>query len=136
MALSRREMTGSAENFRSGAGVLLLWWGVLAGPIAFALDEVISYASVQHACSTGFSLLLHVYTAVAIALSLSGLASARRAYRELPKSADTHSADTKSGSTDARSRWMSIYGIASSIAFCVVIVALSIPKVFMNPCDQ
>ena len=129
--MKKEEMAGTAEMFRSGAGALLLWWGILAGPIAFALDEVISYATVQHSCSTGFSLLLHLYTALAIAVSLSGLASAQWAYRRLPSSIDT-----KSGSTDARSRWMSIYGTAASIAFIVVIIALSIPKFAMSPCDQ
>src|SRR5947209_14624695 len=36
-----------------------LWWGVLAGAIGFALDEVLSYATVQHSCSTGYHWLLH-----------------------------------------------------------------------------
>jgi hypothetical protein len=131
MVVRKAEIIGTAEEFRSGAGSLALWWGILAGPIAFALDEVISYATVQHSCSTGFSYWLHVYTALAIALSLSGLASAQWCYRHLPSSADT-----KGGSVDARSRWMSIYGTASSIAFLVVIIAMSIPKIIMSPCDQ
>jgi hypothetical protein len=40
------------------------------------------------------------------------------------------------GSTESRSRWMAIYGMAGSIVFIVVIIALSIPKWAMSPCDQ
>jgi hypothetical protein len=37
---------------------------------------------------------------------------------------------------ESRSRFMAIYGMASSIAFTLVIIALSIPKWAMSPCDQ
>ena len=124
-------MTERVENFRSGTGALALWWGVLAGPIAFALDEVLSYAIVQHTCSTGHEWLIHLYTVFAALLCLSGLMAARWCYSQL-----SHSAGTEGGSVESRSRWMAIYGIASSIAFFVVIIALAIPKWALSPCDQ
>jgi hypothetical protein len=129
--MKRSEMAGSAEDFRSGTGALALWWGIFAGPIAFALDEVLSYAIVQHTCSTGYHGLLHFYTLLAIVLALSGFAAALWCYRRLPESATTTGVMVES-----RSRFMAIYGIAASIAFTLVIIALSIPKWAMSPCDQ
>jgi hypothetical protein len=131
MVMKRSEMAGPAEDFRSGTGALALWWGIFAGPIAFALDEVLSYAIVQHTCSTGYHGLLHFYTLLAIVLALSGFAAALWCYRRLPESATTTGVMVES-----RSRFMAIYGIAASISFTLVIIALSIPKWAMSPCDQ
>jgi hypothetical protein len=131
MVIKRSEMAGPAEEFRSGAGALALWWGIFAGPIAFALDEVLSYAIVQHACSTGYHWLLHFYTLLALVLALSGFAAALWCYRRLPENATTTGLMVES-----RSRFMAIYGMAASIAFTLVIIALSIPKWAMSPCDQ
>jgi hypothetical protein len=131
MVMKRPEPAGPAEEFRSGAGALALWWGVLAGPIGFALDEVLSYATVQHSCSTGSHWWLHFYTLLGIVLALSGFAAARWCYRRLPENA------TDTGvMVESRSRWMAIYGSAASIAFVLVIIALAIPKWAMSPCDQ
>ena len=131
MVVKRSNPAGPAEDFRSGAGALALWWGIFAGPIAFALDEVLSYAIVQHTCSTGYLWLLHFYTLLAIVLALSGFASAFWCYRRLPENATTSGVMVES-----RSRFMAIYGMAASIAFTLVIIALSIPKWAMSPCDQ
>jgi hypothetical protein len=131
MAIKRSETAGPAEEFRSGRGAQALWWGIFAGPIGFALDEVLSYAIVQHTCSTGYHWLLHFYTLLGVVLALSGFAAARWCYRRLPESATTTGVMVES-----RSRFMAIYGIASSIAFTLVIIALSIPKWAMSPCDQ
>ena len=124
-------MTERVESFRSGTGALALWWGVFAGPIAFALDEVLSYALVQHSCSTGHEWLIHLYTFLALLLCVSGLIAARWCYSQL-----SHAADSEGASVDSRSRWMMIYGTASNIAFIVIIVALAIPKWALSPCDQ
>ena len=131
MAIKKSETTGPAEEFRSGAGALALWWGIFAGPIGFALDEVLSYAIVQHTCSTGYHWLLHFYTLLAIVLALSGFAAAFWCYRRVPENATTTGVMVES-----RSRFMAIYGMAASIAFTLVIIALSIPKWAMSPCDQ
>jgi hypothetical protein len=129
--MTTRETTPRAEYFRSGPGALALWWGILAGPVAFALDEVLSYAIVQHSCSTGYEWLLHLYTAIALLLSLSGVVAAQWCYRRLP-----HIASSEAGSVESRGRWMAIYGTASGLAFIVVTLALAIPKWGLSPCDQ
>jgi hypothetical protein len=104
---------------------------MLAGPIAWGLDETLSYAIVQHSCSTGHDWLLHAYTIAALLLSGSGLLAAQWCYRQLPEHANL-----EGGSATNRSRWMAIYGTAASIAFMLVIIALAIPKWTMWPCDQ
>jgi hypothetical protein len=130
MVVKETETARASAEFRSPATSLLLWWGIFAGPVGVALDELLSYAIVQHSCSTGHHGLLHFYTGLAILSSLSGFAAALWCYRRLP------TLNLEDGSTAGRSRWMAIYGMAASIVFIVVIIALSIPKWAMSPCDQ
>ena len=129
--MEKTEVRQTAVEFRRGPGALALWWGVLAGPIAFALDETISYATVQHSCSTGVHGIEHFYTALGILIAFSGLAAAQWCYRRIP-----NSVSLEQGSTESRSRWMAIYGTAASIVFILVVIAISIPKWAMSPCDQ
>jgi hypothetical protein len=131
MVVNKTDRPGPAEDFRSGTGALALWCGVFAAPAGFALDEVLSYAIVQHSCSTGYHWLLHLYTALGIVLSLCGFFAARWSYQRLPESATL-----SGGMVESRSRFMAIYGMAASIAFIVVIIALAVPKWAMSPCDQ
>ncbi|HZU34076.1 MAG TPA: hypothetical protein VFB79_23390 [Candidatus Angelobacter sp.] len=130
MAVKQKEVVRTSAEFRSPTVSLLLWWGIFAGPVGVALDEMLSYAIVQHSCSTGHHGLLHFYTAVAILLSISGFAAALWCYRRLPPT------NLEGGSTAARSRWMAIYGMAASSVFILVMIAMSIPKWAMSPCDQ
>ncbi|HEX3154372.1 MAG TPA: hypothetical protein VHV32_07085 [Candidatus Angelobacter sp.] len=125
------EKTVHSTTFRSGSSAMALWWGVFAGPIAFAADEVLSYAIVQHSCSTGYNLLLHFYTIMAIFVCASGFLSALWCYNRIPRDAGTEEANVAS-----RSRWMAIYGLAASSVFVIVIIALAIPKWALSPCDQ
>ena len=131
MAVTRQDRLLPSEEFRSGPAAGALWWGILAGPVAFALDEVLSYAIVQHSCSTAHHGWLTFYTVLGIVLAISGFISARACYSRLPASIST-----EEGSTHSRARWMAIYGMAASLVFIVVIIALAIPKWAMSACDQ
>jgi hypothetical protein len=131
MAVRRNELSAPAERFRSGPGALALWWGLFGGAVGFAADEVLSYALVPHSCSTGYHWLLHFYTLMGFALAASGFWCAIWSYRQLPGSEHPDGVTVAS-----RARWMAIYGMASSVAFAVVIIAIAIPKWALSPCDQ
>src|SRR5256885_14838892 len=100
-----------------------LWFGILAGPIAWAIDEVIGYTATAHECSTGSRALLHGLTIVALATCLSGALSAWSARPNIESE--------ESNRTDA----MAIAGTVLSIAFALVVIATAIPKWILNPCD-
>ena len=108
---------------------LQLWAGVLLGPIAWILDEGLSYSLEQHACSTGHFYVLHVFTVVTLIIASSGVAIA---WRQLTVIGGSSKED---GRTLDRSRWMARLGIALGIGFAVVIIALAVPKVLLNPCS-
>lgn len=109
---------------------LLQWLGVLAGPIAWALQLQINYMLVPRACATGRELPLHLVTFGALLLALAGAALAWRNGKRLPRG------QTDEGEPVAtRSRFMSISGLVLSLAFALVIVALEIPTWVLGPCE-
>jgi hypothetical protein len=103
-----------------------LWVGILAGPLAWATDEVVGYTATAHECSTGSSTLLHALTVSALITCGVGLLCARSTW-----------AASLSPSNDRsdRIRAMALSGICLSLAFAVVILATAIPKWILSPCD-
>ena len=106
-----------------------LWYGILIGPLSWAFDQQISYSLVGHACSTGHFYLLHAITAIALLVALSG---ALVAVMNLGR---TRQATTEGGRVADRSRFMAIVGIAASLGWALVIVAMAVPRFLLSPCD-
>jgi len=106
-----------------------LWAGVLLGPIAWALDEGLSYALEQHSCSTGHVYILHAISIVCFLLALSGAAISWHQLTIIGPGSE------EGGSVRDRSWWMARLGIALGLGFALVIVALAVPKFLLSPCS-
>ncbi|HEX8925185.1 MAG TPA: hypothetical protein VF786_05305 [Terriglobales bacterium] len=120
----------SAGYWRHGGrGELLLWAGILAGPLAWGFDLGTSYAVTQHVCSTGHYYLLHLICVVALVFALAGFFSARTAYREIPAEADH-----EQGGLLGHSKFLALCGQASSLTFAVVVIAGAVPRWVLPPC--
>ena len=103
--------------------------GVLLGPIAWMLDEGLSYSLEQHSCSTGHFYILYVISVVSLLIALGGVAIA---WRQLSL---VGTGSEEGGSIRDRSWWMARLGIALGIGFAVVIIALAVPKFLLSPCS-
>jgi hypothetical protein len=99
------------------------------GPLAAATDLMLSYSLVQHACSTGHHYVLHAITIVCFLIALSGAPLAWKEYQTVRNS------DDEGGTSINRTYFLSIMGLASSIGFAVVIVALAVPRFILSPCQ-
>jgi hypothetical protein len=108
---------------------LSLWYGILIGAAAFAGDQQITYSLVPHACSTGHFYVLYCATGIALLLALSGAAMGGR------NLAVTRSASIDGGTRADRSRFMAILGIAASLGFATIILAMAVPRFMLSPCD-
>jgi hypothetical protein len=109
----------------------MLLVGIFTGPVVWAADHTISYALVPHACSTGHHYVLHLATALSLLLTLGGFFLAMSSYNRLARGAHQDG-----DSIFDRDRFMSILGMAMSIAFCIVIIASAIPRFMLDPCVQ
>jgi hypothetical protein len=107
----------------------MLWSGILAGPIAWAFDLVVSYALVKWTCSSQRTAVLHLVALLALVTIGVGALIAWRALREVSEA---------NGSGDEglqRPRFMAILGLASCALFALTVVAGAIPPFVFNACQ-
>lgn len=106
---------------------LSLWFGVLAGPLAWTARFLIGYAFVGPACLLGTNLIIHAVTGVtAIVTIVAGVISWRNWQRA------RHGQQAR-GPGD-RSLFMSIYGLLSNIFFVFLIFSEGSAAFFVDPC--
>jgi hypothetical protein len=116
-------------HFRKPAPCFRLWYGILIGPLAWMADQQISYSLVAHSCSTGHHDLLIGISTVSFLFALSGALTAAM------NLARTREAKTDGGSTADRSRFMASLGVAASLGWATLIIAMAIPRMMLTPCD-
>jgi len=109
---------------------LPLWTGILAGPVAWALDLTASYALVKWICATRHDGVLHAITAGALALVCGGAALS---WIALQRTAGA--TPTDGGGSRQRARFMAILGLTSSALFALQILANTIPAWVLDACQ-
>jgi hypothetical protein len=116
-------------HFRKPAATFALWYSILIGPFAWAVDEQLAYSLVYHSCSTGHYYLMHVIGVACILLGLSGALVGALAL------ARTRDATLDGGRVADRSRFMAMLGISASVGSVVLMIAQSVPRFMLSPCD-
>jgi hypothetical protein len=116
-----------AEKFEPNP--LALWYGILAGPLAWATGEGLNYAFDQHACSTGHFYVQWIVCGCTLLIALSGAFVARMELQRCGEQRDD------GGTPLDRSWFMARLGIAVSLGFALVIIALTVPHFILSPCD-
>jgi hypothetical protein len=109
---------------------LPLWTGILAGPMAWALDLTTSYAVVKPVCHTHSDGMLHLIALGCLAMVMGGAAISWFAFQrtagDLP---------TDGGQPRQRARFMAVLGMTSSALFAVQILAGAIPPWVIDACQ-
>ena len=109
---------------------LPLWTGILAGPVAWALDLTISYALVKGACASQRPVLLHAITPAALALVAGGTVLSVMAIRCTAQDVPTDGEQPRQ-----RARFMAILGLTSNALFALTIVAGAVPRWVLDACQ-
>lgn len=128
--VAQRDEPEPSSEFSTTKGLLLLWFGVLAGPAAWALNQMVSYLFVPWACASGTRIMLHLVALAALLLALIGAAIAWRNWRK--SGAEWH---TAAGGIIGRSRFMALGGFVLSLMFALVIVAQGYTSFMLGPCQ-
>ena len=118
----RAEITRDIEVRPSSVA---LWSGIMAGPVAWAVDLELRYALLPWACRSGFRWVL---TAISVPLLLLCAAGFFLAWRGWAAGEDE-------SVRPMRVRFMAVGGMLLSAAFFLTIVAGTIPDFFFRPCD-
>jgi hypothetical protein len=110
-----------------------LLFGVLAGPVAWAVQLLVIYGATPYLCGSGWTPLLHVVSAAAFLVVALGLRTAGRSWAALGHPRETESAGAPAA---GRSKAMAIGGMGASAFFLVVVVAQALPIFFLDPCRR
>jgi hypothetical protein len=109
---------------------LPLWTGILAGPIAWAVDLTACYALAKWTCFSHREAVLHAITLAALVVVAIG---ATVSYLALQRT--TGDVPTDGGDPRQRARFMAMLGLGSCALFAVQIVAAAIPQWVLDACQ-
>jgi hypothetical protein len=107
-----------------------LRWSLISGFVAFALDFGVGYVLRLHSCTADRAVWLRLLTIVCLAIALSGFFIGQRFFRRLP-----HHAKEEGGQPYDRAHFQALLSMAFSIGFAIVILAVSLPRWILRPCD-
>ena len=118
-----------ARGYWEDWGLVLLWFSLLAGPVAWGLDELISYAAVKPACFADARLTLTAINGAALLLVVAGAWTGRTC---LTRAAG---AREDGGRQIDRSYFMAVVAIALNLLVGLLIVFATIPHFVLSPCE-
>ena len=116
----------TAQPHAHGVRVLLLWFGVLGGPIAWVGHLAISYELVSLACVTGLTILFHLTTIVTALVALAAAIVSFLAWQ-----ISGAEAETDVGGIRGRTAFMALAGIYMGLLFFGIILVESMGNYFL-----
>ena len=111
-----------------------MWAGLLTGPIVWLGLLELNYVLAYVACETRSTWFMHLAVVVALFLVAgAGYAAWAASYGSILAD-ETRSPPLGDETRIQRSRWMSLAGVAFSLWFIVVILAMEVPLVVLREC--
>jgi hypothetical protein len=105
------------------------WFPIFVPPLVALAQQSINYALVAAECAQQQRLPVHAVAAVALAITLIGVASAWRDWRAV---------DVKglprSGGPETNPRFLAIVGVAVSAMMALAVIAMWLTAAFIPPC--
>lgn len=119
------------QHFREPRGLAALGFGVLGGPIAWAVQFHVSYFATPYLCGSGLGWLPLAVSAAALVVVALALRAAWRSWARIGR---PH--ETEGSQVEGRTRMLAVGGLGVSAFFLVVIVAGAIPALLLDACRE
>ena len=126
----RTVMASSEKTIQAGRTPSSLWWSLVAGFVAWGFDLGLSYMLEKHSCSTGHHYVLHGISIACFVVALSGFIAGLVEFRRFPGTTSE-----EGGSRFDRAHFQALLGMAFSLSFALVVIAGSVPRWILNPCE-
>ena len=123
-------MASSAQNIQHGRTPFGLWWSLVAGFVTWGVDLGLSYMLEQHSCSTGHHYVLHLIGFICFLFALSGFGTGLIELKRFPGETSE-----EGGSPFDRAHFQAILGMSFSLFFSVLVIAGSVPRWLLSPCE-
>jgi hypothetical protein len=121
----------SHERWRLAA----LWAGLLTGPIVWLALLEVNYVLAYVACETRSTWFMHLAVGVALLLVAAAGYDAWSASFGRLLAVETRTPPLSDDTRLQRSRWMSLAGVAFSLWFLLVILAMEVPLLVLRECQ-
>jgi len=118
-----------ARDYWEDWGLVLLWVGLLSGPIAWFFDQGLAYVAVKPVCAGGAADVLTAITVVALALVAGGGWTAWRCLAQLRGAAEDGRRLVD------RSYFMAAVGVSLNVLVALLIVTAGISRFMLSPCE-
>jgi hypothetical protein len=119
----------SRRAYWDGRGAIWLWAAMFAAPLAWTLDQGLSYPSVKPSCAGGSEAPLLIYPVVAMAIVIAGTWIGWSCLASVRDAADD------GGRVIDRSYFMAVVAIGFNVLIGVLIVTATIPVFLLSPCE-
>ena len=123
-------MAQSEQSIQAGRTPWGLWWSLAAGFVSWGTDLGLSYMLEQHSCSTGHHYVLHAIGIVCFLIALSGFGTGLVEFKRFPGTTSE-----EGGSPFDRAHFQALLGMALSLSFAVLVIAGSVPRWILSPCE-
>ncbi len=119
-----------ARTYWEDRGLLLLWIGVLSGPAAWALNQLIGYALVKPVCGGSHAgPTLALVSAGALALVVIGGAISWSCLARLKN------ANLEGAGQEDRSYFMAVGGLALNVLIGLLVLTAATSTFLLSPCE-
>jgi hypothetical protein len=123
-------MANFEQTIKAGKTTWGLGWSLGAGFLAFGTDLGLSYLLEQHSCSTGHHYVLQIISMVCFVLAMTGFGTGLSDFKRFPRSSKQ-----EGGSSFDRGYFQALLGMALSLSFALAIIAISVPRWILSPCE-
>lgn len=119
------------RTFDSPRGISALWLSIFAGPVAWAIDLLLSYSLVPWTCGGGPPVVLQLISVFALAIIGAGAFAGWQSLAQVPKGAPSDGSQP-----DQRAYFMASLGLVMCALFAVIVVAGAVPRWILDACHQ
>jgi hypothetical protein len=122
-----QEKTNEVEK-----GCVLLWTGILGGPIAWLIQFQLRYSLVPWVCANHKKFILHLVTVGFVLLIMAGASFSWRMWARNGKAWP----NDKEAGVKMRNLFLAVLGMLSSSLFALLTLVQGIPPFFIDPCER
>ena len=119
----------AARDYWKDKGLMLLWFSLLAPPVAWALDQFTSYVLVKPVCFADARFTLTAINGAALALVIAGGLVGRACLTRASGGVDD------GGRMVDRSYFIAVVAIAFNVLVALLIGFATIPHFVLSPCE-